>query len=79
MSGCQHDCQGRDQQAYRVAMTQRVIVACAEHRAYLEAEGITLVPVDRRSQAVPVARDRRRWLPTWRRNAAAKDMTGATR
>lgn len=61
---CQHSCAGKDQAAYRIAMRQTVIVLCADHRAWAEGQGLTLIPVERRTQAVPVSVNRRRvaWL-----------------
>lgn len=79
MTGCQSSCNGTDQRAFRIAMTQRVIVACVKDAAYLEGQGLTLISIERRTAAVPVATERRRFTAPWRRRDLARDLTGAAR
>lgn len=79
MTGCQASCTGTGQRPFRIAMTQRVVVACAKDAAYLEGQGLTLIPIERRAAAIPVASDRRRFTAPWRRRDLARDLTGAAR
>lgn len=78
MTRCQTTCTGVDQRAYRVAMTHRELVACAEHAAYLTGQGVTLIPIERRRADVAVVQDRRRrrFVPAWLRNLKGRDETG---
>lgn len=55
----------------------RVVDVCAECVISLTAIGMSLTPVERRVADVPVARDRRRFLPAWLANLTARDETGA--
>jgi hypothetical protein len=77
MNRCQASCRGADQRAFRLAMRRDVFTACRDCAAWLTSQGLTLIPVERRSASVPVASDRRRFVPPWLRNLTARDETGA--
>jgi hypothetical protein len=54
-----------------------VTVLCDECHASLSAIGMSLTPAERRVVEQPVATERRRFVPVWRRQPApAKDLTG---
>lgn len=68
-------CHGEDRKAYRFAMRHDVFAICDECAEYLTRAGLTLIPVERRTRAVPVVKERRRFVPRWLRGLTAREMT----
>lgn len=77
MSSCRTAlCANRDLGAYRIGLSTRVHIYCAQCAATVARYGAYIQPVERRVDDVPVETERRAWRPAWLRNLTAKDMTG---
>lgn len=76
MNRCQATCAGVDQRAFRFAMRHDVFTACADCAAWLTSQGMTLIPVERRTRVEPVATDRRARAARWIHNLRGRDETG---
>lgn len=74
-SGNTSACDGLDLAPVRIGLRRDVLVFCGACRA--TAEGMGLRVVERRAVSVPVAQERRAFVPAWRRRGLAVDLTGA--
>ena len=72
------DC-GQPARPYAYALGHRQSVLCDACFASLSAIGMSLSPIERRDHVEPVAHERRRWMPVWRRRDLSRDLTGALR
>jgi hypothetical protein len=84
MTGCSGKaaaCRGGPVRPFTDPIDRRraVTLMCVECATSLNASGTGFVETDRRVTDIPVAVDRRPFMPAWRRNLLAKDMTGARR
>lgn len=68
-------CDGLELAPVKLGLRNDVFVLCAGCRRTASAMGAQIV--ERRVAQVPVAVERRAWVPRWRRGDLARDLTGS--